>query len=257
MCAADGHNGWLLNIKKSWLAHALKQYYECGMTPFCCHGNSVINGVFFEKKNSKNIIKHHINLIEVSSQVFLHKIVPGGMPGLDDLAALLQNNNRKVFFILVDATSQTCTFPYFNGKYVQHMNISQNDYLRQLISFFTSPENQSIMRKVDAIHIIVSKVDRLGCDKQTQMYEAEALIKREYNQPLYELDCYCQRSRRINYLTKYKPNIYTFSLGKFYLGDRFEGDLTEIFFLKEELKKMTLGMKQKTWWDKFIDMIKQ
>ena len=74
----------------------------------------------------------------------------------------LCSKNRKILFIIVDPTLDKFKHIYLedlkdeNGvafdQHLRHKFYKQNDILSKLISSFEHPENQEIMKKVDAIN---------------------------------------------------------------------------------------------------------
>ena len=172
---------------------------------------------------------------------------------------LLRNDNRKVFFIIVDSTKDSVKFNYMeqvrdaDGNIIEDRirkrYISQLDILNKFVSLFTLPENADIMRRVDAIHFIVTKADMLG-DYATRKELARDLLHEKYRGPVQNLKNFCQQSKTINAGTKYAPQVFTFSLGKFYLGDVFDFDNQETLDIIEAIRVITQGKKETTWWDK-------
>ena len=177
---------------------------------------------------------------------------------------LLQNENRKVFFILVDPTKLTLKINYWEdirnaegdliGYNVRKKYINQRDIMNKFVSLFELPENQAIMSKVDAIHFIVTKADLLG-DGSTRLDKARELLISRYQNPIEQLKNYCRKTKRINFFTNYQPQIYTFSLGRFYLGDIFDFEQTEALQFVDVIRKITGRIKKISWWNRFMEMI--
>jgi hypothetical protein len=59
----------------------------------------------------------------------------------------------------------------------------------------------------------------------------------------------------INANNKYRPKLYTLSLGRFCLGDIFEYDSTDADNLVQVIKNSTYGTKSKSWWVRFKEFV--
>ena len=153
-----------------------------------------------------------------------------------------------------------------NGQVVRDQNgtvmttpkkymIAQSVILAQFVSLFSLPENQKIMDKVDAIHFVVTKADKLGDTQEERIREAKKLLLSKYAAPIQRLKALCQRSKRINYATNYEPYLFTFSLGDFYLGDIYEFNPNDSLRIMDCIRAFTMGVKEKTWWDRLMEAI--
>ena len=132
--------------------------------------------------------------------------------------------------------------------------INQLDIMNKFVSLFELPENQAIMSKVDAIHFVVTKADMLG-DGSTRLDKARDLLISRYQGPIEQLKSYCRKTKRINYSTNYRPQVFTFSLGRFYLGDIFDFDKTETLQIVDTIRVVTGGTRETSWWDRFMKVI--
>lgn len=263
--------GYTLNMKVGGgqYASALQQYIHTGITPGSTFGSFVtaINGTVNEQKRNE-VVPHPINLVEMSGEEFATRIADNQEVSLADMGTgatnLMQNDNRKVFFIIVDATTENVKFQYVEKiqdaegniieERIRRRNISQLDILNKFVSLFVLPENQDIMSKVDAIHFVVTKADTLGDNQEERLNNAYNLLTTRYMGPVQMLKDYCQRTRRINLSSNYKPLVFTFSLGKFYLGDIFSFDNTETLQIIDVIRKVTMGKRQDTFWTKLTKM---
>ena len=171
---------------------------------------------------------------------------------------LLKNPNRKVFFIIVDATKPRIKVEYVEpvkdaqgnvvDERIRKRYISQLDILNKFVGLFELPENQEIMKRVDAIHFVVTKADMLGTiDERGE--KARDLLLNQYSGPVAQIRDYCRRTKRVNYSTDYRPRVFTFSLGKFYLGDVFSFSSRETLDIIDTIRTITSGDKEKSWWD--------
>ena len=110
------------------------------------------------------------------------------------------------------------------------------------------------MKKVDSIHIIVTKADTLGEPLQRDDKALEVFNK-NYGMnivpPLIEV---C-RDYNINRNSNYRPKLFTFSLGTFYVGGLYEYEETDSDNLVKAIMNATGGERQKTFWDKVRDVL--
>lgn len=271
LIGANG-SGYTINMKKGGgpYAAALQQYVFEGVTPGRTFGSYVttINGKIAEQTKRSEIIDHNINLVEMSGEEFALHIADNKEASLADMGTgatnLLRNKNRKVFLIIIDPTKVEKKMQYIDeqrdgegnliGQRIRWKYVNQLDIMNKFVSLFELPENQDIMSRVDAIHFVVTKADMLG-DKATCLEEARKLLLKTYSGPIAQLKSYCRTSRRINYSTNYLPHVFTFSLGRFYLGDIFDFDKRETLQIVDTIRVVTSGTKETSWWNKFMQTI--
>jgi len=266
LTGANGH-GYSLNMKVAGgpYASALQQYVQAGITPGRTFGNfvTIINGSVREEVKRDKFVDHRINLVEMSGEEFALRISENKSVSLADMGTgatnLLKNNNRKAFFIIVDSIKDNIKVEYVDNVYDNEGNIieqrirkryiSQLDILNKFISLFELPENQEIMKNVDSIHFVVTKSDLLG-DVTERADKAKELLNSKYIGPVTSLKNYCRQTKRINYATNYRPHVFTFSLGKFYLGDVFSFNPEETLKIVNAIRAVTCGVTEKSWIDK-------
>ena len=246
-------------------ASALQQYVQAGITPGRTFGKFVttINGQVNEVDRRGHILNHRINLVEMSGEEFALRIADNREVSLANMGTgatnLLRNENRKVFFIIVDSTKERVKVEYIEevrdvegnviDERIRKKYISQLDILNKFVSLFELPENQDIMKRVDAIHFVVTKADMLG-DKSVRKERARDLLLKSYPGPVEQLKNYCRFTKRINYSTNYRPQVFTFSLGQFYLGDVFRFDNSETIQIVDTIRTVTGSTKESGWLDK-------
>ena len=255
LAGANG-SGYNLNMRINGgpYAAALQQYVNEGIIPGRTYDRfvTVINGEVTKRaKRGKAVYCYPFNLVEMSGgALFQNMLYNEKEISLANMVTgatnLLQNENRKVFFILVD--------PTLIDQNVRKGYIDQCDFIKMLVSLFELPENQGIMGKVDAIHFVVTKADMLG-NGATRLEKARELLLSTYQGPVQQLKNYCRKTKRINRSTNYQPQIFIFSLGRFYLGDVFDFDRTEALQMVDAIRKITWGIKEMSWWDRFMKMI--
>lgn len=255
-------------------AAALQQYTEAGITVpptnmgFAATLESTIN-------NKATNSQHKINLVEMAGEDFARKIA-GNEDHIFDfdsmgtgVTELLKNNNRKVFFLIIDPTTSVIRY---NRREITGYNeetgepiyklvnirCNQQTLISKMVDLFAYPGNSEIMKKVDSIHVIVTKADLLSEDPTAREEKALSLFKSRYGkiiEPLVDLCKDYNINIRENIKDSYYPNLYTFSLGKFYVGGLYEYDPTDSDKLVAAIKNSTERMKRKSFWDKVLDIL--
>jgi hypothetical protein len=123
-----------------------------------------------------------------------------------------------------------------------------------MVDLFLDPGNSEIMKKVDSIHIIMTKSDTLGNPVEREE-KALKIFKDKFGgdilEPLIEL---CQKYN-INSNTQFCPKLYTFSLGTFYVGGLYEYEQTDSNRLVRAIINSTRGVKNKTFFDKVKNIV--
>ena len=177
---------------------------------------------------------------------------------------LLRNNNRKVFFLIIDPTKDAIGRILYetidgydeNGMAITYLEpyvITQKIFLQKIIDFFKDSRNSEMMKKIDAIHIIMTKADILSKNKAEREKKASNIFNNKYGRDILDpLSDLCKKYS-INKNTRYFPQLYTFSLGKFYIGGLYEYDSDD----SNTLARVLLNtINKKTWWNKIIEIFK-
>lgn len=275
LCGA-GDRKFLIDFKLKGgpYAAALKQYVDAGKVPGGTPGKFVttINCDIIEnRKNRKGVdmdLKHHINFVEMSGEEFAHKLANNEETKLMDMGRgtrdLLRNKNRKVFFIVVDPTVDIVEFDYYeevkDGDNVVDLkpvkeHIPQDICLAKFLTLFKLKENKEFMKRVDAIHFIVTKADTLGDDVDERKTRARDLLMNKYGQVIGQLIEYCKDTKRVNYATNYCPMVYPFSLGRFFADGGFDYDKKSSLKIVNVLRLNTAAVKRDTFIDKVRDAL--
>lgn len=238
-------------------AASLRQYAEAGVMPTCTPGKYVtsINGRIIEKRNSHNV-EHRVNFMEMSGDEFIHGIVGGETPpsaaGIRGWSKeLLSNTNKKVFFILVDPTIGNMDYTRYQDIYdgdgciigiqPEKVYINQRACLSKFLDWLGAESNKGLMKNVEAIHFLVTKADTMGKTEEERNEKAYELLWDMYPELVQKLVLLCGKAR-LNLTTDGKPRVFTFSLGKFYLGNVFEYDSRDSLYLIDVLRHMTQGI---------------
>ena len=214
-------------------------------------------------------IKHNVNFIEMSGSHFLEMVKDYGEHSKEennsDIAHLLHNDNRKVFFLIIDPTINevrfNCEYDEYDeqtGEKIQRLKyavLNQNIFMQNIVKIFQDPANSDIMKKVDSIHIIVTKADTFG-ERLQRREKALDYFNNHYAMnivpPLTEV---C-RDYNINCNSNYRPKLFTFSLGKFYVGGLYEYDPIDSELLVNTITAIVPPpYRKETFWSRLIEKI--
>jgi hypothetical protein len=218
---------------------------------FCIHGS-------VEDKKGK---KHLINMIELAGEQFLDKIAmnPDKELSLRDMATVaapaFQNGHRKIIFIVIDPTVETIKYtpkeklPDGTTIEKEPIDVKQENITQKIISILANDKNKNIMKQVDALHFIATKYDVIeSMDKNIldclQPYLKHIKTAIEFCQP---------KKYQINEATNYRPQLYTFSLGKFYVGGTFKYNSTDSDKLMNVIAENTLAIRDVSFVEKMLD----
>lgn len=255
---------------------ALNLYCKYGCVPGTTKENFVATIQADIKVKGQN---HEINLVELAGEDFVTKIAKKkeGKIAFADMGKgvpeLLANGNRKVFFFIVDPTSETVSVqktekkcdangqPYLNeyGEPLMQKKeyiIDQSNSLKAMANMLKNEANREVMERVDAIHIIVTKADMLGEENEREK-EAVRLIRKSYSDTVGILTGICRKyginqhpDKRLNGV----PHLFTFSLGQFMPGG-FEYDPHDSNELIDTIAKCTQSRRGTSLWDRFCQVL--
>ena len=211
-------------------AAALSQYLDAGCTIGQTPGEFVatIQGCIYDEDSAP----HYVNLVEMAGETFAFKVAnnPDRELSFADMgngaATLLANDNKKMFFLIVDPTANVVAFNHFvempeGGKKLVRSNVNQRITLQKMINLMERPENAEVMKKVDYLNIILTKADELSDIPEERDRNAVELFKSQYINLLKPLQNLCKKyniNRSDDKSTDGVPMLYTFSLGNFYAG---------------------------------------
>lgn len=243
-------------------AQALQMYIEAGELMPRTPGDFVVNleGSICMQNQKGVMAEHKVNLIEMSGEEFSAKIANNDKHifSFDDMGTgttrLLSNDNRKAFFIIIDPTSDTIKMTrevvdYYDEETgephmtIEHSVINQRMLLQKFIDMFSNPANESIMQKVDTINIIVTKADVLG-SKEERDAKALELFRKKYEPFILQSLVNLGARFNINMSTNNRPNLYTFSLGHFYVGGLYDYEPEDANKLVNAIFNSTAGTKK-------------
>ena len=190
---------------------------------------------------------YHFNLVDMAGESYRTKIAQ--MENLDQeietsfadmgegAPEVLASPNDKVFFIVLDATASD------QRRRMQRVS------LNNLISLmFGTPEggnpNADIMKRVSALHFIVTKADTL---EEPRLDKARELLHDLINSAGREALVRSCRDHGINATdnkdTDGVPRVFCFSLGKFHMGNTFTYDSSDSDKLLEVISDHVMPVK--------------
>ncbi len=253
-------------------AAALQQFTDMGVTVPRTPGTFVATLEAEIHNDQDDTIEHHVNLVEMSGEEFAFSIAnnPEHIYSFEDMGgkgapALLQNNNRKVFFLIIDPTANIVRinreiddgYDENTGQKLTHLEecvVNQQIVITKMVALFKDKSNSDIMDKVDSIHIVMTKSDMLGnpVEREEKAYK---IFKEKYEskilKPLIKL---CQE-HNINSNTNFCPKLYTFSLGTFYVGGLYNYEQTDSNRLVTAIQNATSSVREKSFWEKLKEKL--
>lgn len=192
---------------------------------------------------------HKLSLIEMAGERTAAFAAIEKPENLEDLgpgaAQLLSNDNNKVLFFVIDPT---------NEKNIRVSEDSdqwymQSDVLNCISSLLS--KNKSLMKKIVAIHVILTKSDTLGeyVDSTTLQ---QVLTTQGYSAVLGDLKKICEKYN-INKQTGFQVGIYPFCVGKFMPGDVYTFDDTDSLKILRVIQKNSIPRRKKGFMDNLTE----
>lgn len=188
---------------------------------------------------------HNISIIEMAGEKTRDFAFIENATSLEDLgpgaAGLLNNNNNKVIFFVIDPT---------NERYVvmddgSTQLVKQDNVLNCIASLLA--KNKELMKKVTAIHIILTKSDTLGDYADANVIQ-ELLVQQGYQAVMTRIRKICE-TYDINKATGFQVGLFPFCVGKFMPGDVYTFDETDSLKILRVIQANTTSVRQRTWID--------
>ena len=249
-------------------AEALRQYTDCGIVSPRTLDDSVTTLKTTIITDEHTPIKNNVNFVEMSGHHILDMVEDNGEYSKEvdnrDIANLLHNDNRKVFFLIIDPTTKNIKlnreydeYDEQTGEKIHRLKydvFNQKIFMQKIVNIFQDPANSDIMRKVDSIHII-TKADTFG-ERLQRREKALDYFNNHYAMnivpPLTEV---C-RDYNINCNSNYRPKLFTFSLGKFYVGGLYEYDPIDSELLVNTITAIVPPpYRKETFWSRLTEKI--
>ena len=118
-----------------------------------------------------------------------------------------------------------------------------------MVNLLENEKNADIMKKVDSIHIIMTKSDTLG-DAVEREEKALQIFNSKYKSNILEPLLDLCKEYNINSHTGFRPKLYTFSLGTFYVGGLYEYEQADSNKLVIAIRNSTQSERKENLWDK-------
>lgn len=224
-------------------AMELRNYARTSMLPPQTDQNyiQVIDGEINDEDNHL----HKISLIEMSGEKTARFAAIENATDIGDLgpgaAGLLSNDNNKVIFFVIDPTNEKNVEM---GEGSQQW-VMQSDVLNCVSSLLS--KNKGLMKKVVAIHVILTKSDTLG-DYVDRDVIQDVLNKQGYQAVLEDIKGICEQYN-INKQTGFHVGLYPFCVGKFMPGDVYTFDNTDSLKILRVIQKNTIPRRKKGFFD--------
>lgn len=233
-------------------ASALQQFIDAGMT-LPQTNSGVVATLETTVYDDDFKTQQKVNLIEMAGEDFARSIAANKERIYDfesmgtGATELLKNNNRKLFFLVIDPTTNIIRYKAkvvreydeYTGKPVYDLvkvRCNQQELIKKMIDLFAHPNNREIMKKVDGIHFIMTKADLLGAPHEREKKALEKFMS-DYGYVVAQRIVELGRRYNINLTTDYAPDLHAFSLGKFYVGGLYEYDPTDADKLIRYIRK--------------------
>ena len=249
LCIASLHVD--LAASGSPYAEALRQYSDYGMVLPCTPDDFVTILKTTIKTDEHTPIEHNVNFVEMSGNHFLDMVKDNGehpkKEDNGDIAHLLHNDNRKIFFLIIDPIINNIKLNLEYDEYdeqtgekihkLKYAVVNQKILMQKIVNIFQDPANSDIMRKVDSIHIIITKADIFG-ERLQRREKALDYFNNHYAMNIVSPLIGVCRDYNINCNSNYRPKLFTFSLGKFYVGGLYEYDSIDSELLIQTISKV-------------------
>lgn len=199
--------------------------------------------------DDENRNTHNISIIEMAGEKTRDFAFIENATSLDDLgpgaAGLLKNNNNKVIFFVIDPTNEKEVVMDDGTTQL----VKQDNVLNCIASLLA--KNKELMKKVTAIHIILTKSDTLG-DYADENVIKELLVRQGYQAVLNRIKKLCE-TYDINKASGFEVGLFPFCVGKFMPGDVYTFDETDSLKILRVIQKNTASVRSKKWPDVIFD----
>ena len=179
---------------------------------------------------------HKIAFIEMSGEKTAEFAAMDNQESFDDLgpgaASLLSNDNNKVLYFVIDPTNEKNIEMGLGSQ----QWVMQSDVLNCVSALLS--RNPTLMKKVIAIHVILTKSDTLGEYVDQNVIE-ELLNSQGYQAVLADIKTICEKYD-INKQTGFHVGLYPFCAGKFMPGEVYTFDETDSLKILRVIQKNTV-----------------
>lgn len=216
----------------------------------------IIDGVIQENPGRDNQEDHKISIIEMPGERTLD-FAAADIHDLDAAKKLLgegtlelfMNDNRKVFFIVIDPKPQKTYEVRLNGDIAYLTQAQALEAVLELIGLMPD-----LLQKIDSMHIILTKSDLLSNPGSEEVIERDVLRK-GYEGLVADIISLCSPARgNINAQCDHMPHLFTFSLGKIYPGHMIKYQKDDAEKILRVITANTYSTRRNpTKWSSFID----
>lgn len=225
----ENGNGYYLDMTGDggmYAAH-LSYHLHNGIAPQSTAASfkTLIHGKIKANQQKRRNKFYNVNFVEMSGEEYYDLTMdnPENPTSLESridsqFLKLLNNNNSKIFFIIIDPTQDILKWnrlDYFYDDGQLHTAsvakyMSQDIIHKKFLSLLMQPDNAKMMTTVKAIHIIITKADKLGDTQEERDRKAKEIIEQKYKALLLAISDCCKHYK----INNDSQNI-TLSLGKF------------------------------------------
>ncbi len=234
-------------------ADQLKTYRDFGKAPGRTYGNFVTRITGKIRPLDSNQPMFPINLIEMSGEEFAMNIAYNSSKTNNfesmgtGATSLLTGKNQKVIFIVIDpsASGLIRLATQREDGTTETRTVQQDIVINKIVNMLD--KNPDVLKRVNAIHFIMTKADTIGSPDEREEIAVER-IKSLYGHAILTLKELAAKYS-FNATSGYAPYLFTFSLGRFYVGDYYEYDSTDADKIMNALKSMVQGEKSRGFFD--------
>lgn len=233
------------------LSNLVEKGIPLGRTPKNC-APTIRCSLFKQRKGIE--YECSVNFIEIQKDMLKENFLDGHEVALENMnwnpINLFTNLNRKILFFVIDPVENSISLPKGLGDGLFAMRkLSQTNVFCRIVDLLEANENIRILQRIVAIHFIVTKADKLK--NKAEFFEA---FKAD-NQTLIAKIRHLCRQNGINYTTSFCPNMFMFSLGKFYINSFYDFNLTDTLNLMDVIRSIIAVKRKKKSWNQIIQCI--
>lgn len=216
---------------------------------------SILYGNILTNPQNKNSNYSKVCIIDMSGEDFCFKMVcndyNANLARTElSLSTFLSDNNPKVLFVVLDPTwiskpliNKRIMLDRFDGEYrvMRDEEFSQEYVLCRFFSMLKDPENRDLMKKVNAIYLVMTKADKLGTTEKERQNAAKSIISKSCGRSYHILEECCK------YYGIPSPQIIPFSIGKVYVGGVYEQETSSVSLLIKAIRESVMKSHNSFW----------
>ena len=250
-------NEFYLDMTRGNNIHSLWKSSEKNIFPKSTSLNelSILYGNILTNPQNKNSNYSKVCIIDMSGEDFCFKMVCNdynvNLARTElSLSTFLSDNNPKVLFVVLDPTwiskpliNKRIMMDRFDGEYgvMRDEEFSQEYVLCRFFSMLKDPENHDLMKKVNAIYLVMTKADKLGTTEEERQNAAKSIISKSCGRSYHILEECCK------YYGIPSPKIIPFSIGKVYVGGVYEQETISVSLLIKAIRESVMKSQNSFW----------